>query len=132
MWFSVITKITDGLIHETTHTLYCSNPELTRKGVLTIIGFFEQTVCGKDGTTYEVNGICGWWFEYAGDYKRKWQWNFIGIEKVMSTLHQIARGEVLDSKVQQRIFLLCGVQKLSSHDSDHHFWIAPTVKSIGE
>jgi hypothetical protein len=55
----------------------------------------------------------------------------LALEK-SSPLYQIARGEVLDSKVWERIFLLCGVQNLSSHDSDHHFWIAPTAKSIGE
>jgi hypothetical protein len=33
----------------------------------TVLGFHKQTVSEKDETPYEVDGVCGSCFEYAGD-----------------------------------------------------------------
>jgi len=40
-----------------------------------VIGFWKQVAdaCRADGSTYEVAGIGGSWFRYAGDFQWSWQ-----------------------------------------------------------
>ena len=50
----------------------------------TVIGFYKQLAPATrpDGTSYEVVGVSGSWFEYGGNYQWKWQRDFFDLGNV--------------------------------------------------
>lgn len=83
--------------------------EVVKKEVILLVSTNKLPVpAEEDGTTYEVDCICGWWIEYAGDFKWKWQRDFLYIGKLISILfviHLVCNSQegVLDSKVSEMI-----------------------------
>lgn len=71
----------------------------------TVIGFWKQRAPVKraDGTYYEVAGIGGSWFEYAGNYQWKWQRDFFDLGNAKSIFFELAGAGHLNSVVKQKI-----------------------------
>jgi ketosteroid isomerase-like protein len=71
----------------------------------TVIGFWKQVAPGKrpDGSSYEVDGLGGSWFEYAGDYKWKWQKDFFDMGNVTSLIFELAGANLLDKEVKLKM-----------------------------
>lgn len=71
----------------------------------TVIGFWRQVSPYKreDGTPYVVEGIGGSWFEYAGDFKWKWQRDFFDLGNAKDCFFQLAGAGVLSPVVKEKI-----------------------------
>ena len=57
-----------------------------------VVGFWRQVAPFKraDGTDYEVAGVGGTWFKYAGDFKWSWQRDFFDFGNVKATFIELA------------------------------------------
>lgn len=86
----------------------------------TVIGFWKQVAPYKrnDGSNYEITGIGGSWFEYAGDYQWKWQRDFFDLGNAKDCFFQLAGAGALEPVVKEKIYqqakgvLLPGHRKL--------------------
>jgi len=83
-----------------------------------VIGFWRQVAPAKreDGTNYEVEGIGGSWFRYAGDFKWNWQRDFFDLGNVKALLFELAADGKLDPAVKQKICKLAKGQLLPGHE----------------
>jgi hypothetical protein len=71
----------------------------------TVIGFWRQVSPYQrpDGSTYEVAGIGGSWFEYGGDFKWKWQRDFFDFGNAKACFFELAGAGLLSAVVKQKI-----------------------------
>ena len=83
-----------------------------------VIGFWKQIAPAKreDGSSYEVEGIGGSWFRYAGDFKWNWQRDFFDLGNVKALLFELAADGKLDLAVKQKISRLAKGQLLPGHE----------------
>lgn len=91
----------------------------------TVIGFWKQIAPYKreDGSHFEISGIGGSWFEYAGDFKWHWQRDFFDLGNAKDCFFQLAGAGKLEPVVKQKIHmqargvLLPGHRKLREEPS---------------
>jgi ketosteroid isomerase-like protein len=71
----------------------------------TVIAFWEQIAPAKraDGSNYQVDGLCGSWFEYAGNYQWRWQKDFFDMGNVMALTYELAGAGALDDSVKEKM-----------------------------
>lgn len=71
----------------------------------TVIGFWKQVspYQREDGSYYEIAGIGGSWFEYAGNYQWKWQRDFFDLGNAKDCFFQLAGAGMLDAVVKEKI-----------------------------
>jgi hypothetical protein len=70
-----------------------------------VLGLWKQVADAtrEDGSRYEIAGLGGSWFRYAGNWRWSWQRDFFDVGNAAAIyLEMIARG-VLSSGMQQRI-----------------------------
>jgi len=91
----------------------------------TVIVFYKQVAphLRDDGIPYEVAGMSGSWFEYAGNFQWKWQRDFFDVGNVKSLFFELAGAGLLEPAVKQKIHdqargvLLPGVERLRPEPS---------------
>ena len=71
----------------------------------TVIGFWKQRAPYKrpDGTYYEIAGIGGSWFEYAGNFQWKWQRDFFDLGNAKAMFFELAGAGLLEPVVKEKI-----------------------------
>lgn len=86
----------------------------------TIIGFYKQVSpysrrCGCDTNNkkqnnstnekyYQVEGVSGSWFEYAGNYQFRWQKDFFDMGNVLALTYEMAgKGRLSNDKIRTKI-----------------------------
>ena len=71
----------------------------------TVIGFWKQIApyTREDGSRYEIAGIGGSWFEYAGNFQWKWQRDFFDLGNAKDCFFQLAGAGKLEPVVKEKI-----------------------------
>lgn len=74
-----------------------------RKGE--VIGLWKQVADARrpDGTPYEVAGIGGSWFRYAGDWQWSWQRDFFDLGNVTSLFVEMMKADALSDGMRRRL-----------------------------
>ena len=83
-----------------------------------VIGLWNQVAPAlrEDGSHYEVEGVGGSWFRYAGNYKWEWQRDFFDLGNVKALLFELAADGKLDPAVKKKISRLAKGQSLPGHE----------------
>lgn len=70
-----------------------------------VVGFWKQIADATrpDGTPYEVAGIGGSWFRYAGDFQWSWQRDWFDLGNVTSVFIEMMKAGVLSAGMQRRL-----------------------------
>ena len=70
-----------------------------------VVGFWRQVAPAKrdDGSNFQVEGIGGSWFSYAGNYKWCWQCDFFDLGNVKSLFFELAAEGKLEPAVKRKI-----------------------------
>ena len=70
-----------------------------------ILGLWKQVADATraDGTHYEVAGLGGSWFRYAGDFHWSWQRDFYDVGNATATFVEMIGAGALTPAMQQRI-----------------------------
>jgi len=70
-----------------------------------VIGLWKQIADAKraDGSTYEVAGVGGSWFRYAGDYKWSWQRDFFDFGNAAATFIEMMKDGTLSEGMTKRM-----------------------------
>ncbi len=70
-----------------------------------VVGFWRQVAPVKrpDGTPYEIAGVGGSWFRYAGNYRWSWQRDFFDMGNATAIFLELAGAEKLGAGMQRRI-----------------------------
>ncbi|GAA4638125.1 nuclear transport factor 2 family protein [Actinoallomurus vinaceus] len=74
-----------------------------RKGE--VVGFWKQVADARrpDGTPYEVQGIGGSWFHYAGDFRWSWQRDWFDLGNVTAVFVEMMKAGVLSDGMKRRL-----------------------------
>ncbi|MEE2733428.1 MAG: nuclear transport factor 2 family protein [Pseudomonadota bacterium] len=83
----------------------------------TVIGFWKQRAPFKrpDGTYYEISGIGGSWFEYAGNFQWKWQRDFFDLGNAKALFFELAGAGLLEPVVKEKIHRQAKGELLPGH-----------------
>ncbi|RLT93066.1 hypothetical protein [Ketobacter sp.] len=83
----------------------------------TVIGFWKQRAPFKrpDGTYYEISGIGGSWFEYAGNFQWKWQRDFFDLGNAKALFFELAGAGLLEPVVKEKIHRQARGELLPGH-----------------
>lgn len=70
-----------------------------------VIGFWKQLspYSRADGTRYEIAGIGGSWFEYAGNFQWRWQRDFFDLGNAKAMFFELAGAGLLEPVVKEKI-----------------------------
>ncbi len=70
-----------------------------------VIGFWKQVADAKrpDGSPYEVAGLGGSWFRYAGNWQWSWQRDFFDFGNATALFIEMMRAGVLSDGMQRRL-----------------------------
>jgi hypothetical protein len=70
-----------------------------------IVAFWRQVAPAKraDGTPYEIAGVGGSWFRYAGNYQWGWQRDFFDFGNATATFMELIQAGKLSPGMQKRI-----------------------------
>jgi hypothetical protein len=70
-----------------------------------VVGFWKQIAGATrpDGSTYEVPGIGGSWFRYAGDWKWSWQRDFFDVGNATAVFMDMIRDSTLSEGMTRRM-----------------------------
>ena len=70
-----------------------------------VIGIWRQVAPHKrpDGTPYQVEGVGGSWFRYAGDFKWSWQRDFFDLGNVKALFFEMAGAGLLSDTMRKKI-----------------------------
>ncbi|MFA1539513.1 hypothetical protein [Actinomadura monticuli] len=70
-----------------------------------VVGFWKQVADAvrPDGTPYEVLGIGGSWFRYAGDRRWSWQRDWFDLGNVTSVFVEMMKAGVLSDGMKRRL-----------------------------
>jgi hypothetical protein len=70
-----------------------------------VVAFWRQVAPAKraDGTSYEVRGVGGSWFRYAGNYQWDWQRDFFDFGNAMALFMELIQAGKLSPAMQRRI-----------------------------
>lgn len=82
-----------------------------------LVGFWRQVAPVKrpDGSTIEVVGCGGSWFQYGGDFKWSWQRDFFDLGNVFVTLTEVAALGGMSDPIKNKIHTMARGQKLAGH-----------------
>ncbi|HHH30519.1 MAG TPA: nuclear transport factor 2 family protein [Polyangiaceae bacterium] len=82
-----------------------------------IVAFWKQIAPAKraDGSDYEVAGVGGSHFRYAGDYKWSWQLDFFDFGNVMALFMELAADGKLEDTVKRKIQRVARGHGLAGH-----------------
>ena len=83
----------------------------------TVIGFWKQRAPFKraDGSHYEIAGIGGSWFEYAGNQQWKWQRDFFDLGNAKALFFELAGAGCLPPIVKEKIHAQATGKLLPGH-----------------
>jgi len=83
----------------------------------TVIGFWKQVAPYQrdDGSYFEISGIGGSWFEYAGNYQWHWQRDFFDLGNAKDCFFQLAGAGALESVVKSKIHRQAKGELLPGH-----------------
>jgi len=83
-----------------------------------VVGFWRQVAPARreDGSSYQVEGVGGSWFRYAGNYQWCWQRDFFDLGNVKALLFELAADGKLDPAVKKKISQLAKGQLLPGHE----------------
>jgi hypothetical protein len=70
-----------------------------------ILGLWKQVAdtTRPDGSHYEIAGLGGSWFRYAGDFHWSWQRDFFDVGNAAATFVEMIRDGALSEGMQQRL-----------------------------
>ncbi|RFU39803.1 nuclear transport factor 2 family protein [Actinomadura logoneensis] len=70
-----------------------------------VVGFWKQVADARrpDGTPYEVAGIGGSWFRYAGDMRWSWQRDWFDLGNVTSVFVEMMKAGALSDGMRRRL-----------------------------
>jgi hypothetical protein len=70
-----------------------------------VVAFWRQVAPGQrpDGTPYEIRGVGGSWFRYAGNYQWAWQKDFFDFGNAMALFMELIQAGQLSPAMQRRI-----------------------------
>ncbi len=82
-----------------------------------IIGFWKQIADATrpDGSHYEIAGLGGSWFRYAGGYRWSWQRDFFDVGNATATFIAMIQAEVLSPGMQRRLERAASGERQSGH-----------------
>ncbi len=82
-----------------------------------MVGFWRQVapVRRPDGSTIEVTGCGGSWFQYGGDFKWSWQRDFFDLGNVFVAFGEVAALGGLGQPVKDKIRRMARGEKLAGH-----------------
>jgi hypothetical protein len=82
-----------------------------------IVAFWKQIAPGAraDGSAYEVRGVGGSWFRYAGDYKWNWQKDFFDFGNVMTLFLELIEAGNLSDGMKKRVDKALSGEPLPGH-----------------
>lgn len=70
-----------------------------------VVAFWRQVAPGQraDGSAYEVRGMGGSWFRYAGNYQWGWQRDFFDFGNAMALFMELIQDGKLSPGMQRRV-----------------------------
>jgi hypothetical protein len=70
-----------------------------------VVAFWRQVAPAKraDGTPYEIRGVGGSWFRYAGNYQWCWQKDFFDFGNAMALFMELIQEGKLSPGMQRRV-----------------------------
>jgi len=70
-----------------------------------VIGLWKQIADGRrpDGSPYEIAGIGGSWFRYAGNWQWSWQRDFFDVGNATSLFIEMIKADTLSDGMRRRI-----------------------------
>ena len=82
-----------------------------------VIGLWKQIADATrpDGSPYEVAGIGGSWFRYAGNWQWSWQRDFFDVGNATALFIEMIKAEVLSEGMTRRIERAAGGGRLPGH-----------------
>ncbi len=82
-----------------------------------VVGFWRQIADATrpDGSHFEIAGIGGSWFRYAGDYRWSWQRDFFDVGNAASTFFEMTKAGVLSPGMQRRLERAASGERLPGH-----------------
>lgn len=82
-----------------------------------VVGFWRQVAPVKrpDGTPYEIAGVGGSWFRYAGSYRWSWQRDFFDMGNATAIFLELAAAEKLSAGMQRRIEKVMAGELMPGH-----------------
>lgn len=95
-----------------------------------VVGFWRQVapITREDGSTIEVPGCGGSWFQYGGDFKWLWQRDFFDLGNVFTTFAELAALDGLSEPIRNKLHTLTrGKAQLAGHQQ-----LRPKTKLTGK
>ena len=82
-----------------------------------ILGLWKQVADATkaDGTNYEIAGLGGSWFRYAGNFQWSWQRDFFDVGNAGAVFMAMIKDGTLLPGMQQRMELAMSGQRLPGH-----------------
>jgi hypothetical protein len=82
-----------------------------------VVAFWRQVGPGKraDGSAYEVRGVGGSWFRYAGNYQWSWQKDFFDFGNAMALFMELIQEGKLSPGMQARITRVMSGETMPGH-----------------
>jgi hypothetical protein len=82
-----------------------------------VVAFWRQVAPAKraDGTSYEIRGVGGSWFRYAGNYQWGWQKDFFDFGNAMALFMELIQEGKLSPGMQKRIERVMNGELMPGH-----------------
>jgi hypothetical protein len=82
-----------------------------------VIGLWKQIADSvrPDGTPYEVPGLGGSWFRYAGNWKWSWQRDFFDLGNVTALFIEMIKADALSDGMRRRLERAASGEQLPGH-----------------
>ena len=82
-----------------------------------VVAFWRQVAPAKrpDGASYEIRGVGGSWFRYAGGYRWAWQRDFFDFGNAMALFMELIQAGQLGPAMQKRIERVMGGELMPGH-----------------
>ncbi len=82
-----------------------------------VIGLWKQVADATrpDGSTYEIAGIGGSWFRYAGTWQWSWQRDFFDVGNATSLFIEMIKADALSDGMKRRIERASSGEMLPGH-----------------
>ncbi len=82
-----------------------------------VLGLWKQVADAKkaDGTNYEIAGLGGSWFRYAGNFQWSWQRDFFDVGNAGATFMAMIKDGTLLPGMQQRMERAMSGERLPGH-----------------
>ena len=82
-----------------------------------ILGLWKQVADATrpDGTSYEIAGLGGSWFRYAGDFRWSWQRDFFDVGNATAVYFEMIKAGTLTDGMQKRLEKATSGQRQPGH-----------------